>query len=79
MVDSQSRRILILDENDAVTALVDVGSADSPAETIGDVCVSGDYIYAVGRLYGASGDLAAKEFVLKYDSRGTLVDEVYSV
>ena len=79
IIDSQSRRLLILDGDDAVSSAVTLDSADSPVDMARDTCVSGGYVYIVGLIYDQTGDLVCKESVLKYDTRGQLVDTVFEL
>lgn len=70
IVDSESRRVLILNKNDKLTGIISCDALNSPLEAVTDVCVAGDLIYVAGVQYETDSTVIVRERVVAYDSRG---------
>lgn len=70
VVDTESRRALILNADGDLTGVVDCTTIDSPLNAITDVCVSGGSVYLAGMRYEPDSNIIAKERVACYDKGG---------
>lgn len=77
VVDSRSRRALILDKSGSITGMVNTLMTDSPIDAITDVCVEGESIYLLGVRFASGSDVIKSERVVKSDAKGNLFDIVY--
>lgn len=77
IVDSGSRRVLILNKDHRLMGIIDCGELNSPIEAVTDVCVAEDTIYVTGAKYQADSDIIVRERVIAYNSFGTLKKVLY--
>lgn len=77
IVDTESRRVLIVNADERLTGVINCDTADSPIEAITDVCVSDNYIYVSGVKYHPDSDGIDKERVVIYDKGGNLLGTMY--
>ena len=70
IVDSESRRVLILNKSNQLTGTINCDALNSPLEAVTDVCVAGDIIYVAGVQYETDSTVINRERVVAYDSRG---------
>lgn len=77
IVDSESRRVLILDEQRMLVGMVQCGVLNSPLDTITDICVSNDTIYVAGAMYKKDSNIIARERVVAYDMFGSSEEVVF--
>ncbi|MBP3885244.1 MAG: MFS transporter [Olsenella sp.] len=77
VVDSDSRRVLLLGENDCLDGIIDCGSLSSPIEAVTDVCVSDGHVYVAGLRYKPDSDVIATERVVSYAPDGNFEQVVY--
>ncbi|MBR3316693.1 MAG: MFS transporter [Atopobiaceae bacterium] len=73
----QSRRLLILDENNELRRIVNFDALNSPIDAVTDVCVSEDSIYVLGVRYSADSDIIVQERVIRYNLDGSGGDVVF--
>ena len=71
IVDSDSRRVLILNKNQQLQGVIDCEQLNSPIETVTDVCVSNDGIYIAGAQYQRDSTIISRERVVAYNTYGT--------
>ncbi len=79
VADSESRRLLLLDANDNLTAMIEYDSIGTPIEAVSDVCVSDGMVYVAGLKYQNDTDYITQERVLSYDANGNFRQIVYEV
>ncbi|MBR3314439.1 MAG: MFS transporter [Atopobiaceae bacterium] len=79
IIDSESRRMLILNEHNELTGLVDCGKLNSPIDAITDVCVVGDTIYVAGVQYQQDSDIIVRERVIAYNKHGSKEEVLYDL
>ena len=77
IADASARRLLILNENDRLTTIINYERLDSPIDVITDVCASQDGIYVAGMRYVTDSDMINSERVLSYDFDGGYRGIVY--
>lgn len=70
IVDSESRRVLILNKDYKLTGIINCDAPNAPIEAVTDVCITNDTIYVAGVRYQKDSDLIVNERVVAYDSRG---------
>ena len=77
VIDSESRRLLLLDADDRLVSMISYDSFSSPIETVTDVCVSDDMVYVAGVKYQQDYGNIQCERVLAYSARGAYRRTVY--
>ncbi len=77
IVDSDSRRVLLLNENNHLTGIIDCEALNSPIEAVTDVCVVNGAVYVAGVQYQKDSDIIARERVVTYSLRGNSEKVVY--
>lgn len=79
IVDSESRRVLILNENDELAGIADCTMIDAPFESVTDVSISGDYAYVSGIKTRPDSSIIEKERVVPYAHDGSRLSPVYEI
>ena len=79
VVDSESRRALILNAEGNLTGVVSCATADCPIEAITDVCVGDNAIYLSGIRFVPDSDVVDQERVVAYDKDGSLQGIVFEI
>ena len=79
IVDSDSRRALILDSNGELTGVVSCTTMDSPVDAITDVCISDGCVYAAGVRYEPDSDEVQLERVSQFGMDGQFLGTVFEV
>lgn len=77
VVDRESRRVLILNDNYELTGIVDCDTLNAPLEAITDVCVADKTIYVAGVRYLEDSEVIQRERVVAYNTGGTSEQVVY--
>ena len=77
VVDTETRRVLILNANGDITGAIDCKTVDCPVDVITDVCVSEGRVYIAGCLLEPDSNMVADERVVAYDRSGSLQGIVY--
>ena len=77
VVDTETRRVLVLDANGDLTGAIDCTPADCPVDVITDVCVSEGRVYLSGCILEPDSNLVSGERVVAYDRSGVLQGIVY--
>ena len=77
IVDSESRRVLILNKDNKLTGIISCDALNAPIEAVTDVCVADDIIYIAGVQYQKDSTVIVRERVVAYDSRGRSSTIVY--
>ncbi len=77
IVDTESRRVLILNEEDRLTGIIDCESLNAPVQAVTNVCISGDTLYLTGVRYMEDSNAIVAERVVAYDMRGASEQVVY--
>ena len=75
VVDSTSRRLLILDDKLRLNGVVNLESANYPIDMATHVCVRGDKVYLAGYSREGDSDYVASEQILCFDSSGSLCEQ----
>ena len=71
VVDTESRRALIMNADGEMTGVIDCTTADSPVNAITDVRVSDGLVYVSGVRFAPDSDIIEKERVAVYSEGGT--------
>ena len=79
VVDTESRRVLIMNADGDLTGVVSCLTADSPIDAITDVCVSKGYVYVAGVRYEPDSSVIAEERLAFYDKGGNYKGIVFSI
>lgn len=79
IVDTESRRILILNKNRKLTGIVDCDELNSPIEAVIDVCVTDKTLYVAGAKYQDDSTTIARERIVAYDMSGRSEQLVYEL
>ena len=79
IVDTESRRILILNANHQLTGIVDCQELNSPIEAVTDVCVAKETLYVAGVKYLENSSTIERERIVAYDFRGGAQQVVYDL
>ncbi len=77
VVDTESRRVLIMNGNGDLTGVVSCTTIDSPVDAVTDVCVSKGLVYVAGVRYKPDSEIIDKERVAVYDKGGNFQGTVY--
>lgn len=77
IADSQSRRLLVLDENMELVRIVSYDAFNAPIQAITDISISNGTIYVAGVVYKNDSSLIEQEKVLTYDRNGKYLSPVY--
>ena len=77
IVDSESRRILILNQDYKITGIVNCDALNAPVDAVTNVCVTDKTIYVAGVQYQKDSDLIVRERVVAYGPRGSSEAIVY--
>lgn len=79
VIDSESRRALIINSDGDLTGVVSCTTTDSPVDAFTDVCVVGDYVFLSGVRFMPDSDHIQMERVSVYDKGGNLKTIPYEV
>lgn len=79
MVDTESRRVLIMNSGGDLTGVVSCTTIDSPVDAVTDVCVSGGLVYVSGVRYKPDSEIIDKERVAVYDKGGNYQGTAYEM
>jgi len=77
IVDSGSRRVLILNDKHKLMGTINCDELNSPVEAITNVCVTDDAVYLTGVKYRANSNVIARERVVAYNLFGSSGEVVY--
>lgn len=77
VVDSASRRVLILNDDDRITGIVECNALNSPLEAITNVCVTNKTVYVAGVKYQKDSDIITQERIVAYNMAGRSEKIVY--
>ena len=79
IVDTESRRILILNKNRKLKGIVNCDELNSPIEAVIDVCVTDKTLYVAGVKYQDDSTTIARERIVAYDMNGRSEQLVYEL
>lgn len=79
IVDSDSRRVLLLNERNDLTGIIDCETLNSPIEAVTEICVADDAVYVAGVQYQKDSDIIERERVVTYNWRGNSEKVVYDL
>ncbi|MBO7675647.1 MAG: MFS transporter [Atopobiaceae bacterium] len=71
IVDSGSRRVLILNKEHRLMGMINCEELNSPIETVTNVAITDDTVYVTGAKYQAGSDIIVRERVVSYNLFGT--------
>lgn len=77
VVDTESRRALIMNAEGDMTGVIDCTTADSPVNAITDACVSDGLVYVSGVRFAPDSDVIDKERVAVYSEGGAPIALVF--
>ena len=77
VVDSGSKRVLILNSRHKLPGIVSCNEIDSPLESVTDACVSNGKVYLAGVVYKTDSDVIEHERVVAYGTSGRSGKIVY--
>ena len=77
VVDTESRRALILNADGDLTGVVSCATTDSPFDAITDVCVKDGLVYLSGARFAPDSDAIEQERVAVYDKGGNFQGVVF--
>ncbi|MBQ9002638.1 MAG: hypothetical protein IJ087_12370, partial [Eggerthellaceae bacterium] len=79
VVDSGSRRALILNADNSLTGVVGCTTADTPIDAITDACAADGLVYLAGVRFAPDSDVIEQERVVAYDKGGNLQGTVLEI
>ena len=79
VVDTESRRALILNADGDLTGVVGCTTTDSPVDAITDICVRDGLVYLAGVRYAPDSDVITAERLVAYDKGGNFQGFVYEM
>ena len=79
IVDTESRRVLVLNDDGDLTGEVDCTTFNSPIDAVSNVCVSQKFIYVAGVKYAPDSSAIEKERIAIYDKGGNFQGIYYEL
>lgn len=79
IVDAESRRVLILNEDLRLMGMVNCEALNAPLEAVTDVCVANDTLYVAGVRYQKDTNVIVQERIVAYNMRGMAEQVVFSL
>lgn len=78
-IDDDLRSLCFCDINGRIIRIVDLRNFGSPADTVAEVHIFGDYVYAVASSRISNGLYFKSEYILRFDLMGNYIDTVYQI
>lgn len=79
MADTESHRVLILNNENSLTGVVRTDVTESPFDAVTDTCVVGDLVYIAGMRFAPDSDIIQNEVVATYDKGGNAKGIVFKL
>lgn len=79
IVDSESRRVLLLNAQHKLTGIISCDELNAPLEAVTDVCVTDKTVYVAGVQYQKDSDIIVRERVVAYARSGKTMSVVFDL